>query len=496
MSVQPYTELAPFEALIVEQTGLRDLSAPALTDAVKARMAASGCGDLAAYWRWLTGPASDGRELRALAAAMTVGETYFMRVPEQFRAFAEVALPERVRRRAGIGPLRVLSAGCASGEEAYTLAMVAREALGAGEAASIRIDGIDVHAELLARARRATYTEWSLRALPDPLRQRYFQRVGASHQLAPDLAKQVRFEERNLLDEDAAFWRSGAFDVIFFRNVSIYFTPEATRRVIARLARALAPAGYLFLGPAETLRGISSDFDLRDTHGTYYYQRKADTESPRPALSPDRSWDHAVVPTAWSQAIGQASRRIAGLAGRAAASEPAPATGAEGPHLAPAYGAYRDERYMAALALVEALPPAARQAPEALLLRGMVLATLGRFEEAEAVCRERLAKGDGGAGAHHVIALVREQQGQPDVAIRHHHMAIGLDPNFAMPHVHLGRLASRAGGPAMARGSWRQALDLLPQERPERVLLFGGGFGREALQAMCRTALENCGDAP
>ena len=101
---------------------------------------------------------------------------------------------------------------------------------------------------------------------------------------------------------DAAFWKKEAFDVVFFRNVVMYFTPEQARGILSRVAASLTPGGLLFLGHAETLRGISQDFHhLRHTHDTFYYQRREDLEGG----SPTETWDHAPAATAGTRRAGR-----------------------------------------------------------------------------------------------------------------------------------------------------------------------------------------------
>ena len=110
--------------------------------------------------------------------------------------------------------------------------------------------------------------------------QLHFHRDDRRYVLNSDIRSMVTFEERNLLDEDKTFWQPDYFDVIFCRNVMIYFAPPAVQEVVQRLTRSLAPGGFLFLGPSETLRGLTGEFHLRHTHGVFYYQRRSAGEAP------------------------------------------------------------------------------------------------------------------------------------------------------------------------------------------------------------------------
>jgi chemotaxis protein methyltransferase CheR len=151
--------------------------------------------------------------------------------------------------------------------------------------------------------------------------------------------------------------------------------------------------------------------------------------------------------------------------------------------------ALEQERFADALARLGALPPAAERDPEVQLLRAIALTHAGRLAEAEQACRQLLVLDGLNAGAHYVMALCREQAGDRAGAVEHDHTAIHLAPSFAMPHLHLGLLARKAGRPEAARRALETALDLLAREEPSRILLFGGGFTRETLTQLCHLEL-------
>jgi chemotaxis protein methyltransferase CheR len=153
----------------------------------------------------------------------------------------------------------------------------------------------------------------------------------------------------------------------------------------------------------------------------------------------------------------------------------------------------RRERFSEALALVQALPREHGGDADVLLLQAALLIHGGRLEAAETACRELLVHDDLNAGAHYVLALCREGAGDSRGAVEHDQVAIYLDPAFAMPHLHLGLLARRTGDREAARRELTQALMLLQREEASRLLLFGGGFSREALVALCRSELAACG---
>jgi chemotaxis protein methyltransferase CheR len=268
--------------------------------------------------------------------------------------------------------------------------------------------------------------------------------------------------------------------------------------VIARIASSLAPGGFLFLGHAETLRGVSDGFHLRHTHETFYYERKGDAEPahgrpPRTAARADRAAAPvAACSEAWFDTIRQATERVAALVpAQADAGSPC---GLPTPRwdVAPALELLRNERFGAALDHVRAGPEADRD-PDVLLLEATLLAHNGELIAAEEACLRLLLVDELNAGAHYVLALCREHSGHRDRAREHDRVAAYLDPAFAMPRLHLGLLARRAGDRDAARRELGQALILLRREDSSRLLLFAGGFSREALIALCESALRECG---
>jgi chemotaxis protein methyltransferase CheR len=190
-----------------------------------------------AYLGHLNASPKGSAEWQALAEQLTINETFFFRNPDNFLALAKTVLPERIRAKAQTKQLRILSAGCSSGDEPYSLAIIVREALPDFDAWDVKIIGIDVNPAILLKATRGRYSEWSLRATPEDVRQRYFRADGADFVLAPEIQKMVGFEERNLVDEDPLFWGAPAYDLVFCRNVLMYFTPDTVRGVVRRISR-------------------------------------------------------------------------------------------------------------------------------------------------------------------------------------------------------------------------------------------------------------------
>ncbi|GAA3922094.1 CheR family methyltransferase [Actinoplanes auranticolor] len=403
-------------------------------------------------------------ELTTLAEDLTINETYFYRHGEQFRVLADVALPERIAARSSQRVLRMLSVGCSSGEEAYTLAIVARE-VQPGADWIISVQGLDANPAVLQRARTGRYSTWSLRETPDAIRQRYFHADGGEFELDATIRSTVRFQQYNVANDDEVLWRPDQYDVVFCRNLLMYLTPQVRESLIQRMTRALSPGGYLFLGHTDSLGSRPDGLEPQHTRQTFYYRRQQPV-SRLDALPP-----------------------VAAPARRHVPEPPGPV--ASGVHDR-AMGLLLDERFADALRLIEAEPMDGRT-PRDVLLHAVLLAGAGRLDEAEMLCR-RLLDADGlYADAHHQLAVCLEGGAAVDVAIGHYRLAAYLDPDFAMPRLRLGLLARRRGENRIAVPELDRALGLLRRERDERIALFGGGFGRIALTTLCRAELDACG---
>ena len=501
-------DVEQFRTLVAHRLGLsyEDGKLDYLAEVAQRRMESVGCSRFAAYLELLSTSRGKDSELRALAEQLTINETFFFRNADNFRALAELVLPARVRARGGDKRLRLLSAGCASGEEAYTLAILLREALPELASWDVKILGLDINPAILAKAAQARYSSWALRATSDEMRRRWFRADGRDFVLVPEVQKMVTFEERNLIDDDPLFWPALGCDVVFCRNVLMYFTPEKALAVVNRISRALLPGGYFFLGHAETLRGLSTEFHLCHTHETFYYRRRTPSETTDEtalwagsALRRVEDPLPAVVEAtaSWVDVIHRASERIATLAAGPADSTSrdaaAPAAPARTWNLGLVLEAVRQERFSDALELISSLPADAHEDPDALLLRAALLTNHGKLEEAEEVCSRLLALDELNAGAHYLTALCREHAADSEGAVEHDQTAVYLDAGFAMPHLHLGLMARRSGDAAAAQRELGKALVLLAREDASRLLLFGGGFSRDMLLQLCRTELRAAG---
>ncbi|MCA2212083.1 CheR family methyltransferase [Jidongwangia harbinensis] len=454
--------LARFRTLLATRMGwtFADADLPHLGQELAARAAARGL-DAGAYLDRL-GAGGWREEISTIAEDLTITETYFFRHGEQFRALADTVLPERIAARAERRALRLLSVGSSSGEEAYTLAIIARTAA-PGPDWIVSVLGLDANPAMLRKAAGACYSGWSLRETPDEVRQRWFRPRDGGHEVLPEIRELVRFRQYNVADEDAALWRPDLYDVIFCRNLLMYLTPATAAALVRRMTRALAPGGYLFLGHTDSLGSRPDGLEPQHDHGTFYYRRPPAAPAAGPAPAAPRR-DPAPGPPAAPPAA--AADRIRAL--------------------------LHAERFADALDLAEAALTDHPARPD-LLLYGVLLAQAGRLDDAEITARRLLDRDGLDADAHHLLAVCLEGGAAVDVAIGHYRLAAYLDPAFAMPRVRLGLLARRRGDHRTALTELDRAVDLLRGESDDRLAMFGGGFGRIALSHLCRTEIDACG---
>jgi chemotaxis protein methyltransferase CheR len=236
------------------------------------RLEALGLADFASYHRFLRYDAQRHAELEAAVESLTTHETYFFREPAQLKAFCDELLPVLEKRNARHKRLRLWSAGCSSGEEAYTLAMLLKDSR-RFEDWDVEVYGTDISRRVLATARRAEYGPSALRSTSPEQLERFFIPLGNNRvRVRDEIRSWVSFGHQNLLDE-AGSALVPRMDVVFCRNVMIYFDQPARRRVLRIIRDRLVPGGYLLLGHSENLLNLGADFELVHLRGDLVYRR-------------------------------------------------------------------------------------------------------------------------------------------------------------------------------------------------------------------------------
>lgn len=217
------------------------------------------------------------KEFNQLMNLVTTNETSFFRNPPQLKSFSDEALSQVVQEKLsgkGTKTLKIWSAGCSTGEEPYTLAILVLEHLKSTIGWNVEIIACDISEGVLAAARRGVYNEVTLRTTPPNIKERYFTQNDGKYHIIPEVKKLVRFGHLNLNDSRKLSIYSD-MDFVFCRNVMIYFSDEVKKQIIRGFYNALKPGGYLYIGHSESLHGISKAFKLVYFKSALVYHKEA-----------------------------------------------------------------------------------------------------------------------------------------------------------------------------------------------------------------------------
>lgn len=426
-----------------------------LWDRVQRRLLATRDHDVSAYLKRLSSDDEGEAEWAALETEITIGETFFFRYAEQFTALRETILPDILERRAQDKRIRIWSAGCATGAEPYSIAILLSQML--GEAIGewrISILGGDINAAFLETARKGQFGRWALRAVSDADRAQWFSETARNTwTLKSAYRGLVRFERQNLLDllGPAPPLELTEFDLILCRNVLIYFHHEVVEQLVGALGSRLAADGWLLLGHAEPNPAFGRLLDVTQLPGTVAY-RPADPERP---VQPSPSFEAFAAP------------------------EPEPQHLAETPsqHWRPA-------------PIPTPIPSPAP--PVADLVESVRrLADAGDYLAAEAACRAALALAPEDPALHLHDGLVLRALGRPAPAEAAFKRALYLDRGFVLAHYHLGLLLLDLGRSKAAARSLKTAAQIAGTLAPDARLAHGAGLDAGQLRKSVRLLLQS-----
>ncbi len=271
--VLPEGASALIQTLINERTGMffdngkRDL----LIDKLSPLVIERGFTSYLDYYYLLKYDTASRLEWQNVMNALSVQETYFWREFDQVRTLVHTLLPQLHAQNPG-ATVRIWSAACATGEEPLTIAMALNEA-GLFERASIEIVASDASSKAIERAQEGVYRERAFRNLPSGLRERYFAKEGSGWRMRPDIHGRIKWGLANLIEEEQIAPYAAA-DFIFCRNVFIYFSENAIRRAVRSFGKFIRSPGYLFVGAAESLIRLTTDFNLTEIGDAFVYVKR------------------------------------------------------------------------------------------------------------------------------------------------------------------------------------------------------------------------------
>jgi chemotaxis protein methyltransferase WspC len=398
------------------------IGSAAIARAVQERLSACKVGDLHGYQELLR---ESGTELQALIEAVVVPETWFFRDRHAFTALTRLVHQEWLPTHPE-GVLSLLSLPCSTGEEPYSMTMALFDA--SVPASRFRVDAVDISARNLAQGVHAVYGRNSFRGDELGFRDRHFDATSGGYRLRENVRRQVRFEQGNLFAADL-LPGVAIYDVIFCRNVLIYFDRPTQDRALVVLNRLLHAKGVLFVAPAET--GLPGSHGLVSTNEPLAFAfRKGDVLP-------------SVKRKAASPATRPALRRLAGHTGASTSS--AALTGG------PVIRAGRAASATSAVASRTVVPAGRSTGPVADLAEATRLADQGHFVEAATCCEEHLRVSGPSATAFYLLALVRDATGNHSEAAAYYRKALYLDSNHYDAQIHLALLMEKQGDSAGAQ---------------------------------------------
>ncbi len=523
-----YGDYLRFSRLVYERCGLHfpENRRADLERGVLQAFAVSTCTDIDEYYRLLRDPDSSAVHFERLANALTVSETHFFRDAGQVDALYGYVLPSIIERRRALRTLRIWSAGCASGEEPYSIAILLRELLPDVDEWSITILGTDLNTEALDRARQAIYSEWAFREeRAKQWRSRYFRRRGNRYELLPVVQRMVTFSQLNLVESDYPSYETNTtlMDLILCRNVMIYFTEPISRNIVERFYDCLVHDGWLVVGHAEHSLTIYHRFQVHNFPNAILYQR---TDRPRPSV---QGWEWLPAPNeaetspallvpvpkpisrpvpepALKEAVGEELTPPSVPASEVADVRPAPPVGERAVHLSecdpgPKPEPGLDHIYIHSLRRLGHVDPLERakelltygrsedarellcEMVEAGYKDGIVCALLGRayanlggWDEAERWCRQAIRLDKLTLEAYYILALVLQHQGRLDEAIEVMKKVVYIDRRYVLGHFGLADLYRSNGQLAQALKSLDNANRLLDGCAEDEFIPGSGGI--------------------
>jgi chemotaxis protein methyltransferase CheR len=437
-------ELAPFKELLLRSCGFSFANdrERTLQEGLDQRMGLRGAASAADY---LAALREDPAELDRLVELLTVNETYFLREPGHLNLLVDKLVPER---RAGQpGPVRILCAGCSTGEEPYSVAMLLQDR---SCLAGVAITGVDIDAVAIAKARQATYGRHSFRGMDPEFEARHFEAAGPLEQRVREAVRgRVAFAELNLLAPSYPAELEQQ-DIILYRNVSIYFPSQVQEDIFRRLAALLKPGGYLLVSATETLFHDLGILSLIERDSLYLF-RKSPEFAIQDRRQSRRPPERPVAPAA--RPFAPSARRPAPVA--------EPALGRTRSLFDDALECARARSEARALALLDAL---LREDPghvKAHSLKASVLMTSARHAEAGVVCEAALALDPLCLEACLMLGIIARQKGDDLAALKRFREAIYLEASCWFAHYSQAEILLAKGEQSRARTSFEAALRIL-----------------------------------
>lgn len=428
------------------------------------RAAAVGAGSLSDYYRLVTESPERENEMRRLLDHLSVGETNFFRNLPQFDALRKYVIPEVVKRKleSGNRHLRFWSAGCSTGQEPYSIAMSILDVIPDAGSWNIQVLGTDLSDESLAAARRGWFQERKLGGIDREHLRRYFRAQDGGFVVSEPVRRLVTFQHHNMVTDPLPMAEFGTCDVVFCRNVIIYFAHETAKYVIELFYDILNPGGFLFLGHSETLWRMSAKYSLVELGDAFIYKKSLPCSLEGRRFIPDRRLRDSGLPAGVTGERRRRQDRRAKEAARKTAG---------------------DE---------EVAGTDAAEACAQLLGQAQSLLNMGDHERARELLEELVENDKTCARGHFLLGLALEG-GDLEAAAEAYRRAIYCDESHSLAAFRLAGVMEQAGRLKSAVRYYRNAADCFRHDGPGRWEMELDDYDVESLVSLCEWKIENLG---
>lgn len=407
-----------------------------------------GCDSEEAFARHAMSSNLSKRQIEMLASCLTIGETYFFREKRALDAFEEILLSEFVRTRRGAGRrLRIWSAGCSSGEEPYTIAMMLKMLIPDLKDWNISIIATDINPHFLEKAVKGIYTSWSFRDVPEGIINRFFIKKGKDFEVLQEIKEMVTFSYLNLMKDDypSLINNTNAMDVIFCRNVLMYFSPETVKAVAQHFHRCLTDDGRLIVSQTELNDEYFKGFK-KVVHSGAMLLRKSDAAIPVSAINKISEMLHKPAKKETEPVVSDTG--LYDIAGKA----------------------FDNGEYSKAEEVLGRLMRSSPGDTKALSLMARICANQGRLDDALRYIEEAIKTDNMSPGRHYLHSAILKEKGLKKEAMDALKKSVYLDADFALAYYSMGNLALGSGNMAEAERHFDSALLILKKHGYDDIL--------------------------
>lgn len=432
-----------------------------LMEAVILAFSTSSCHTIDEYCSLLAVPSYQSRiELEKLLSLLTIKETYFFRDMHQFDVLRNFILPEIVRKHQdGDKRIRIWSAGCATGEEAYSIGIILFELTGAVDSWDISILATDIDNDALTKAQKGEYSKWSFRGVSEAIIERYFTKDNNVYKIDERFKKLITFSTLNLKEDryPSILNNTDNLDLIICRNVTIYFDKETTKEVTGRFYNCLNEGGYLIVGHSEHSSEYYKNFFAKIFPHTIAYQRlDASQLHPKKIVMPSKEM-HFRGSVPQPTPLEKAALKITTAPSNIRQSESSEETNI----FQEAILLFKENKYDAAAERFAEVLELNSKNTRACIMLAQISANKGDMDSAIMWCEEAIKIDNLSLEAYYLLSLIYEEKGDVDRAVSLLKKAVYINAHFALGYFHLGRIYKQQNKDANARKCFENVREIL-----------------------------------